>query len=79
MASYDDCGKVCKSAYVLEQGEYKFYIGTSVRDAVENATAYTVVKDTVTQQLTSRLAPTSLIRSVCWQTVPMKNWKQQNR
>ena len=62
MASYDDCGKVCKSAYVLEQGEYKFYIGTSVRDAVENATAYTVVKDTVTQQLTSRLAPTSLTK-----------------
>lgn len=62
MASYDDCGKVCKSAHVLEQGEYKFYIGTSVRDAVENATAYTVVKDTVTQQLTSRLAPTSLTK-----------------
>ena len=62
MASYDDCGKVCKSAYVLEQGEYKFYIGTSVRDAVENATVYTAVKDTVTQQLTSRLAPTSLTK-----------------
>ena len=62
MASYDDCGKVCKSAYVLEQGEYRFYIGTSVRDAVENATVYTVAKDTVTQQLTSRLAPTSLTK-----------------
>lgn len=62
MASYDDCGKVCKSAYVLEQGEYKFYIGTSVRDAVENATVYTVAKDIVTQQLTSRLAPTSLTK-----------------
>lgn len=62
MASYDDCGKVCKSAYVLEQGEYRFYIGTSVRDAVENATVYTAAKDTVTQQLTSRLAPTSLTK-----------------
>ena len=62
MASYDDCGKVCKSAYVLEQGEYKFYIGTSVRDAVENATVYTAAKDIVTQQLTSRLAPTSLTK-----------------
>ena len=59
MASYDDCGKVCKSAYVLEQGEYKFYIGTSVRDAVENATVYTAAKDIVTQQLTS---PTSLTK-----------------
>ena len=62
MASYDDCGKVCKSAYVLEQGEYRFYIGTSVRDAVESATVYTAVKDTVTQQLTSRLASTSLTK-----------------
>ena len=62
MASYDDCGKVCKSAYVLEQGEYKFYIGTSVRDAVENATVYTAAKDTVIQQLTSHLAPTSLTK-----------------
>lgn len=62
MTSYDDCGKVCKSAYVLEQGEYRFYIGTSVRDAVENATVYTAAKDIVTQQLTSRLAPTSLTK-----------------
>ena len=62
MASYDGCGKVFKSAYVLEQGEYKFYIGTSVRDAVENATVYTAAKDIVTQQLTSRLAPTSLTK-----------------
>lgn len=62
MASYDDCGKDCKSAYVLEQGEYRFYIGTSVRDAVENATVYTAAKDIVTQQLTSRLAPTSLTK-----------------
>ena len=62
MASYEDCGKVCKSAYVLEQGEYRFYIGTSVRDAVENATVYTAAKDIVTQQLTSRLAPTSLTK-----------------
>ena len=62
MASYDDCGKVCKFAYVLEQGEYKFYIGTSVRDAVENATVYTAAKDIVIQQLTSRLAPTSLTK-----------------
>lgn len=62
MASYDDYGKVCKSAYVLEQGEYRFYIGTSVRDAVENATVYTAAKDIVTQQLTSRLAPTSLTK-----------------
>lgn len=32
MASYDDLGKVAKSAYVLEKGAYAFYIGTSVRN-----------------------------------------------
>ena len=36
MASYDDLGKVAKSAYVLERGEYHFYVGTSVRDTVES-------------------------------------------
>lgn len=36
MASYDDLGKVAKSAYVLEKGEYHFYVGTSVRDTVED-------------------------------------------
>lgn len=30
MASYDDEGAVCKSAYVMEQGEYILYLGTSV-------------------------------------------------
>ena len=62
MASYDDCGKVCKSAYVLEQGEYHFYIGTSVRDVEEAEVTYTVAEDTVVEQLTSHLAPTSLTK-----------------
>ena len=36
MASYDDLGKIKKSAYILEKGTYKFYIGTSVRDTKES-------------------------------------------
>ena len=32
MASYDDLGKVKKSAYVLEQGDYFFYLGNSVEN-----------------------------------------------
>ncbi|MBQ8404796.1 MAG: glycoside hydrolase family 3 C-terminal domain-containing protein [Clostridia bacterium] len=34
MASFDDMGDVKKSAYVLEAGEYKICVGTSVRDNV---------------------------------------------
>ena len=35
MASYDDLGKLCKSAYLLEQGEYRFLVGNSCRDLQE--------------------------------------------
>lgn len=60
MASYDDLGKVQKSAYVLEKGEYIFYVGTSVRDVVQLDFVYTVAENVVTKQLESRLAPSSL-------------------
>ena len=32
LASYDDLGKIQKSAYVLEKGKYQFYLITSVRE-----------------------------------------------
>lgn len=60
MASYDDLGKISKSAYILEAGDYSFYVGTSVRDTELLDFKYTVERDRVTEQLTSRLAPTSL-------------------
>ena len=60
MASYDDLGKVQKSAWLLEAGEYRFHIGTSVRDTVEADTVLTLEENMVTCQLESRMAPTSL-------------------
>ena len=57
MASYDDLGKVCKSAYVLEAGEYAIYIGTNVRDAAKIDFTYVVKEDTVTEQLSRKAAP----------------------
>ena len=60
MASYDDLGKVCMSAYVLEPGTYKFYVGTSVRDVVETAYTYEVTDVIVTMQLTKQGAPHKL-------------------
>ncbi len=60
MASYDDLGKVQKSAWLLEMGEYFFHIGTSVRDTVTADTRLTLSGDRIVQQLTSRMAPTSL-------------------
>lgn len=60
MASYDDLGKVKKSAYVMEKGNYDFYVGTSVRDVIRLAYTYTLDANVVTEQLTARLVPTSL-------------------
>lgn len=62
LASYDDLGKIAKSAYVLEQGTYAFYIGTSVRSVKEAAFTLKIDEHTVTSQLTSHLAPTSLAK-----------------
>ena len=63
MASFDDLGKTGnKSAYVLEAGDYNFYIGNSVRNAGERGIkgTYTVSETVVTQQLTSLLTPNAL-------------------
>jgi beta-glucosidase len=60
MASYDDLGKVNKSAYVLEAGAYEFFVGTSVRDTKKIDFVYQVLQARVTLQLTEKVAPTSL-------------------
>ena len=62
MASFDDLGKVCKSAYVLEAGSYRFYLGTSVRNAEKLAFEYVVAEDTVTEQLKSWCKPFKLAK-----------------
>lgn len=60
MASYDDLGKVKKSAYVLEKGEYHFYIGTSVRDTVEDNYVMRLDEDVILDQLSAKMVPTQL-------------------
>lgn len=62
MASYDDLGKVQKSAYILEKGVYAFHIGTSVRDTVQADFVYTEKEDRIVTQLTSYCAPAVLPR-----------------
>lgn len=62
MASYDDCGKIQKSAYILEKGNYGFYVGNSVRNTEKLSFMYYVEQDCVTEQLTEQLAPKKLTR-----------------
>ncbi len=60
MASFDDLGKVSKSAYVLEKGVYSFHIGNSVRNTVEAEYKYLLESDVITLQLNSWCKPFKL-------------------
>ena len=60
MASYDDLGKVQKSAWILERGAYRFFIGTSVRDTVEADQCYELEDTRIVRQLTPKMVPTGL-------------------
>lgn len=60
MSSYDDLGKIQKSAYILEKGEYSFYVGNSVRNNVKNEYVYIACENIITSQLECRCAPRKL-------------------
>lgn len=60
MASYDDLGKIARSAYVLEKGTYELFFGTSVRDVKKLDYVINIAEDEVTEQLSAKAAPTSL-------------------
>lgn len=60
MASYDDLGKVCKSAWLLEKGSYHFYAGTSVRDVKELDFVYLLEETKILEQLTPKIVPSAL-------------------
>ncbi|MBE5880995.1 MAG: beta-glucosidase [Lachnospiraceae bacterium] len=60
MASYDDEGKVCKSAYVLEEGSYHIYLGDNVRDAVGVLTYDISGGAVVAEQLSEKCRPYKL-------------------
>jgi len=62
MASYDDLGRIQKSAWVLEAGDYAFFVGTDVRSAAASPSVYTLEDDRVVEQLFQRMAPTQLDR-----------------
>ncbi len=60
MSSYDDLGKVKEAAYVLEEGDYFFYIGTDVRSAKKTDFFWHNDSDITVKQLSHRLRPVSL-------------------
>ncbi|MBP1564192.1 MAG: glycoside hydrolase family 3 protein [Oscillospiraceae bacterium] len=57
IASFDDNGATGnQSCFVVEKGEYTFYIGTDVRSAVKSHT-FTFDNDVVVEKLSAALAP----------------------
>ena len=59
--SFDDTGKLCESAFVLEKGKYLVHVGCNVRDTRE-AFAFTLAEDIICKKCHSYMAPTQLPR-----------------
>ncbi len=57
LASYDDVGKAVKSAWLLEAGDYHFYIGNSVQDAEDTDFVWHVEETVVVEQAEARCVP----------------------
>lgn len=60
MASYDDLGKVQKSAWLLEKGDYRIFVGTDVASAKMIDFVHTEAEDRITEQLVARMVPSQL-------------------
>ena len=60
LAAYDDVGAVCESAWVLEEGSYRFYLGNAVRSARETGFVLNVERPETVSRLTKRCAPRML-------------------
>ena len=60
MSSFDDEGKIEKSTFVLEKGEYHFYLGGDVDSAKELGFVVSLKKDRLIEKCPQKLAPTSL-------------------
>lgn len=65
MASYDDLGKIARSAYVLEKGAYRFFLGNSVRDGQVLDFVWEIKENLVTEQLSGQSGPRELKKRMC--------------
>nr|MBQ8245418.1 glycoside hydrolase family 3 C-terminal domain-containing protein [Oscillospiraceae bacterium] len=63
-ASFDDLGKLHKSAFILEKGDYTVSMGTNVRDS-ESCLTFTLEKDNIVRKCHSYMAPRALPQRLC--------------
>ena len=62
LASYDDFGRVCEASYVLEAGNYEFYLGANVRTARKLDYEYELKQDEVLSRLSHKVVPSELTK-----------------
>ncbi len=60
MASYDEEGVIRPSCWLLEAGEYRFYLGDNVRSAQPVDQVYPVAETVILEQLAQRCPPRAL-------------------
>jgi beta-glucosidase len=63
-ASFDDLGKIQKSAFLLEQGTYTVHVGSNVRDTEEFFT-FDLPRDQICRQCSAYMAPRALDHRLC--------------
>ena len=63
-ASFDDLGKICESAFILEQGQYSVHVGNNVRDTQE-CMSFTLNEDIICRRCHSYMAPRALEKRLC--------------
>jgi beta-glucosidase len=82
LASYDDLGKIQKSAYILEKGAYRFFLGNSVREGAIIDYVLEVEEDCLVLQLSEKIAPTSLKKRMLadgsFESLPLKEDNNPN-
>lgn len=67
LASYDDTGRIQKSAYVIEAGDYEFFVGSSIKHAAESGLGYIyeieehIIVEQLTEQMKARLIKQRLL------------------
>jgi len=75
LSSYDDTGKVKKSAYVMEKGDYLFYLGNSIKNAGKAGVRYTytvgetVIVEQLTEQMTAKLLRERLLADGTYENI----------
>lgn len=60
MATFDDTGVISNSSWVLEKGDYKFFIGNDITDLTMIDDTYSIEEDRIIKKLSSKLAPSKL-------------------